>query len=214
MILMCLQGLEDTLLVQMPALRRASITVCGCCHSDSVLRIEQGSFVGAAKLESLVLSGPANVTLMTDSFSMLAELTTVELEACGLSSIPAALTALSGSLTRLALPRNHALQVADEDIKTFLALPQLQMLDLRKRAPQAAVTYEGLRMTELAPWSMRSLQRLCNLQATYHAQHGRLVALEMYYEDEEKSGYDSDSSKEQYFHFEAGGWLHVYDGIL
>jgi len=89
--------------------------------------------------------------------------------------------------------------VAEEDVATILALPQLVLLDLRKHAPHAAVTYENMRLTELAFWSMRSLQHLCNLQAGYHAQHGRLVTLEMYHEDEAAPKYyDTDSDEEAY----------------
>ena len=166
----------------MPALRRASITAYSRLHNRSVLHINRDSFVGAAKLEFFSLHGlgTLQLKLMPDCLSELAGLATIELKECGLTNIPAALTALAGSLTSLALPRNHALQVANEDVVTILALPQLKLLDLRKHAPHVTVTYENVRLTELAFWSMRSLQHLCNLQACYHAQHGHLVALEMY----------------------------------
>lgn len=206
-LVVCLQASQETLLLQMPALRRASFTAQPCymnfIYSHSMLRINRDSFVGAAKLEYLSLTGLATVKLMPDCVSVLAGLATLKLASCGLTCIPAALTALAGSLTHLALPRNHALQMTDEDVMTILALRQLQLLDLRKRAPQAAVTYEGMQMTELAFWSMRSLQRLCNLQAGYHAQHGRLVTLEMYHEDEAAPKYDDTDSEEEAYGTEA-----------
>ena len=146
-----------------------------------MLRIDRDSFAGAAKLEFLSLDKFATVKLMPDCVSGLVGLATLELKGCGLTSIPAALTALSGSLTRLALPRNQALQVSDEDVKTILILQQLKLLDLPEYAPQAAETYDHL--TELAPWSLRSLQHLHDLQAAYHAQHGRLVVLKFCRED-------------------------------
>jgi len=83
--------------------------------------------------------------------------------ACGLASIPSALTALSGSLTTLALPYNDDLQLAEDDVVTLLALRKLQNLDLRK----------------FSLWSPHSLQHLVDLPNAFHARHGHALALQV-----------------------------------
>ncbi len=86
-----------------------------------------------AKLEYLAVRPQHHVLCITRGCYMrLTALATLRLEACGLTGIPSALTALGGSLTTLALPLNDELQLADHDIVTLLALRKLQNLDLRK----------------------------------------------------------------------------------
>jgi len=101
--LFCSQASEQTLLLHMPALRRASFTASGLYFTSNKLHMDRDSFAAAAKLEFLSLTGLATVTLLPDCVSVLAGLATLELAKCGLISIPAALTALAGSLTRLAM---------------------------------------------------------------------------------------------------------------
>ena len=129
----------------------------------------------------------------------LTALATLQLEACGLTSIPAALAALAGSLTSLALSHNDDLQLANDDIVTLLALGKLQNLDLRKshvrkmnHRPVCPMEAEFLKEYEEAAetvaaflqyrpplWSPDSLQHLVNLPSAFRVHHGRTLALQV-----------------------------------
>ncbi len=166
------------------------------------MEISRHSFREAAKLEYLSTNTPASVSLTRDCFAGLTALATLRLEACGLSNIPEALTALSGSLTYLALPNNDDLQVPDYDIRILLALPTLQKLDLRKSRcissmqnvrtvvdvspafKRAAETVAASLHYDPPLWSQRSLQQLVDLPNAFLARHGHTLALQIYQESE------------------------------
>jgi len=134
---------------------------------------------------------------LPDCFAGVPALATVELSSCGLASVPAALTALAGSLTSLAMPHNGDLQLAHGDAATLLALRKLRHLDLRKSSFENALSYMASRRVveelhfEPALWTARSLQHLVTLPDAFRAQHGHALDLLMY-EEEESSEEDDD----------------------
>ena len=184
------------LVLHLPELRRLTLRGSGGSLGD--LEITRHSFREAAKLEYFSTNTPASVTLTRDCFTGVTALATLRLESCGLRNIPDALTALSGSLTLLALPNNHDLQLPDYDTKKVLALAKLQKLDLRK-----SLCVSTIRGPDLSPnftraaqvvatslhydpplWSQRSLQQLVDLPNAFLAQHGHTLALQIYQDNE------------------------------
>ncbi len=113
----------------------------------------------------------------------------LELIDCGLASIPAALTALRGSMTRLAMQSNNALQLEHDDFLTLLSPRQLQTLDLRKYYD----SYDDY-LGERALWSQGSVQHLEDLPAAFWDQCGHALALEfaIVNTDRQVGGYDDD----------------------
>ncbi len=108
----------------------------------------------------------------------------------GLLSIPHALTALSGSLTRLSLRWNDALQLGREDVTVLMALPNLQTLDLVKSDVgdmeyfPAAVNQAGHHpagQMDFTPalWTRRSEQHFAQLPASFLVEHGHALALRL-----------------------------------
>ena len=190
------------LVLHLPELRRLTLRGFGWVAGD--LEITRHSFREAAKLEYFSTNTPATVSLTRDCFTGVTALATLRLEACRLSSIPSALTALSGSLTSLALPNNDDLQLSHYDTQVLLALPKLQKLDLRKahcvssmRDRETVVTVSPAfkRAGEIVVsclaydpplWSQRSLQQLVELPNAYLALHGHTLALQVYDENERR----------------------------
>jgi len=124
---------DDGLLrLSLPALRQA--TLCGNWDRSTLgtLRVDRGSFAEAPQLEYLVLSALGAMTLMPDAFAGLTALARLDLSSCGLTCVPTAVTALSGSLKSLAMPYNNELQLTSSDVRTLLTLRKLQTLDLQK----------------------------------------------------------------------------------
>ena len=138
------------------------------------LDVDWESFRHAGKLQSLSFRGMKTVSLLPDSLVVLPALATLELEDCGIVSIPVALTALTDSLTRLALAANNALQLDSEGFLTLLALRKLRMLDLRKPAPHGP---GGAMATQPLNWSPRSVCHLVKLCPAFMEQHGHMPAL-------------------------------------
>jgi Leucine-rich repeat (LRR) protein len=110
------------------------------------------------------------LTLTPHCFEGLPALATLVLSGCELINVPAALRALACSLTSLSLPYNDDLQLADDDVKTLLALRKLRKLDLaktpRRRVPNGQ-----------SPWSLGSVQQLVDLPSAFSVQHGHGLAL-------------------------------------
>ena len=149
------------------------------------LRFERDSFVGASKLESVLVIRAGLLAIMPDSFVGLTALKARrKLHECGVSHIPAAVTALSGSLTSLVLYGNNALQLTSDDVARVLTLRKLRILNLQKRSfkvvmghPAAANTVAAHLRYQPALWSPRSLQHLIELSSAFVVQHGRALAL-------------------------------------
>jgi len=187
--------------LHLPALRRASIRMCHAANGG--LRLDRDSFCGVTQLEALTFDmyHHQGITLLPDCLAGLPSLATVELARCNLASIPAALTALSGSLRSLSLPWNYALKLTSVDVKTVLALRELRYLDLQKgsfrddddvlshRAADAVISELGC---EPALWTTRSVQHLCELRSSFLAQHSRELNLEL---DEE--GYTDEEYEDE-----------------
>ena len=95
----------------LPELRRLSIY--GDHAASGTLRFDGDSLLVSGKLQALSLRRAGTVTFTPDSFVRLTALATLKLSSCGLIHIPAAVTALAGSLTSLALPLDNDLQMAD-----------------------------------------------------------------------------------------------------
>ena len=193
-----LQVEEGVLRLNLPALRRVGIR-CNCLASGK-LRLDRDSFRGAAGIEFLSLETSKPMTLLPDCFAGLTALATVELERSGLVSVPAALTALSGSLTSLSLSWIDNLQLNDDDVATLLTLRMLRHLDLRKLFFDDAIHYrvaaaavEELRY-EPALWTTRSLQRLVMLPKAFLAQHGHDLDMEVH---QELDVYEESESEEE-----------------
>lgn len=178
-----LQVEEGVVRLQLPALRRLRIN--GVDTTSRRLRLDRDSFRGTAKLKHVWFDAHQSIDMLPDCLVGLPALATVMLSSCGLASIPAALTALRGSLTSLELPYNDALQLTSVGVKTVLALQELQYLDLNKssfadddvvshRASDAVVTELGY---QPALWSVRSVQHLSALSKAFLAQHGRELDL-------------------------------------
>jgi len=172
--------------LRLPALRRANIV--GYRRTNITrgrLDCDQDSFSETEHLRSLRLQEHGTVVLMSNCLACLTVLAKLELESCGLASIPAAVTALEDSLASLALPFNPDLQLADSDVTVLLALRKLRKLDLRKvlsgsqlngalaRAVKAKLRYSP------SLWSVGSLQHLLNLPNDFSARHGHALAVQV-----------------------------------
>ena len=155
------QTQEATLLLRLPGLR--CVALHGFFYTKGSLQISRDSFQKAPKLETLSVNRFEEVILTSDAFAGLTALATVELDGCGLSAIPPALSALSASLTRLALPHNDSLHHGDGDIKTLLTLAKLRKLELQGSAPL----------------NRRSMQTLLNLENAFRAEHGHALAMDV-----------------------------------
>lgn len=108
--------------------------------------------------------------LTLDCFAGLSALSSLELEACGLASIPIALTALEGSLTSLAVPFNNDLQLAHEDVEILLTLRKLRRLDLRKWCVRSTMTRAAVRV--LIRSSVASLRLVARYSPYCASEHG------------------------------------------
>ena len=188
--------------LQLPALRRANIVGYRRTNiTHGRLVCDQDSFSETEQLESLRLQEHGTVVLMSNCLVALTVLATLELESCGLANIPAAVIALEGSLTSLALPFNPDLQLAHSDIATLLALRKLRKLDLRKilsgsqlngalaRAVKAKLRYSP------SLWSVGSLQHLLNLPNAFSARHGHALAVQVCFSKGQRwdiNGYSSE----------------------
>ncbi len=172
--------------LHLPALRRASIH--GDCVASGKLRLDRDSLQGASNLNSLSLETWELVTLLPDCLAGLPALATVELMLCGLVSVPAALTALNGILTSLALSWNDGLQLTDDDVTRLLTLRKLRHLDLRKSFFDDAINYRVAAATvealhyEPALWTTRSLQCLVALPCAFLTQHGHALEMQVHQE--------------------------------
>ncbi len=182
---------DDGLLrLHLPALRQA--TLCGNCDRGTVgtLRVDRDSFAEPPQLEYLVLSALGAMTVMPDAFTGLTALARLDLSECGLIRVPTAVTALSGSLTSLAMPYNNELQLTADDVRTLLALRKLQTLDLQKEpfehvlAGGAAASVTAQLHYGPALWSQRSLQHLVALPNIFLARHGHALALRLSWDDD------------------------------
>ena len=185
-----LQVQEAVLRMHLPQLRHLELVgVEEIQHTPAGLCLDRSSLQETAKLESLALKYPGPVvTLQPDCFTGLTALASLELSACGLASIPSAVTALVDSLTSLALPCNDGLQLADDDIATLLALQKLRQLDLQKSPfgeafedvdTDLANAVESHLRYEPVLWSQRSFQRLVQLPGAFLAQHGHVPVLKV-----------------------------------
>ena len=121
-----------------------------------------------------------------DCFAGLTKLATLDLPECRLAKIPAALTALEGSLTSLVLTYAEGLELAHDDVTILLALRNLRKLDIRRRWFQleragnaAAAELRG----ELIWWNRSSMARLVDLPIAFYEQHGH--KLTMIWDDED-----------------------------
>jgi len=179
---------EKAVRLHRPDLRHVRIvsgTGPGNAPEDARLRFDRESFSKAAKLASLVLDTPGTTTLTQDCFVGLRTLVKLELKACGLVSISKALTSLAGCLTKLALPLNNRLQLADSDIATLPTLRKLRKLDVRKSSLKNALTTAdtaaaaaAVTLTYEPPlWSLRSLQHLVSVPNAFLAHHGHALSL-------------------------------------
>ena len=189
---------DGTLLLSLPAPQRAAVVSYQWDHpsphsSRGTLHVDRNSC--SETTQALSLSIAKNLTLTVDCLTGLPALAALELDQCSLTSVPTVVTALAYSLTDLARPYNDALQLADGDIATLLALQKLRQLDLRKNAfedillngdlGQAAAAVEEHLQYDLPLWSRRSLQHLVDLPNAFRAQHGHALTLRM--EDLEES---------------------------
>ena len=174
---------EGTLHLHLPALRRLDIAGL---RQRGRLRLDRDSLLEASQLEFLSLEALEAATLMPDCLTGLTALATLELKGCGLVLIPTALTALQGSLTRLALPFNDNLQLAESDFAILLTLRKLRMLDMQKYSltepldNMAAVALSAHVRYVPAPWSERSLQHLVTLQSAFQSKHRIVLALDVH----------------------------------
>jgi len=186
---------EGTLRLHLPALRR--LDIAGLRNRER-LRLDWDSLREASQLEFLSLEALAAVTLIPGCLTGLTALATLELKGCGLVLIPTALTALQGSLTRLALPFNDNLQLAETDVAILLALRKLRMLDMQKYSltnpldNTAAVALSAHVRYVPAPWSERSLQHLVTLQSAFQSKHGIVLALDVHVESDNDSASEDD----------------------
>jgi len=160
------------------------------CSEAATLRLEPDSFRNAAQLTSLAFTSARQLMLTADCLVGLTTLARLSIYDCGLVSIPPALEALGGSLTRLALLYNNALELTHGDVKVLLALHKLRTLDLRKdnlldyieeSDDLRDVAYEAARAVQAklhftpSVWSNCSMQHLMELSAAYYAEHGRVL---------------------------------------
>jgi len=181
-----LQALEEPLrLHHLPELRRLALE--GDRPDSGTLHFDKDSFLGSGKLEYLSVHRPGRLAIMPDSFVGLTALATLELLDCHPSHIPAAVTALSGSLASLSLSFNGALQLTDDDVGRLLTLRKLRGLDLRKRSfvmelglAAAARTVAAQLRYQPALWSPRSLQHLIELSNAFVMRDGRALALRVW----------------------------------
>ncbi len=189
---------DGVLRLHLPELQRSSIW--RTYLASGTLRIDADSFRVSSKLQALSLDHCGTVSLTPDSLTRLTALATFKLDTCGLVRVPAAVTALAGSLTSLALPYNDGLQLTDDGCTRLLTLKKLKNLDLQKSCVDMALHIAGLTAPNAVlqhldnnanPWSPQSLQHLVELPGAFLAQNGRLLALTMYKEDSS----DEDSSE-------------------
>ncbi len=159
----------------------------------ATLTLDADSFRSAAQLTSLAFTSARRLVLMPDCLMGLTALVRLTIYDCGLASIPSALEALGGSLTRLALPYNDAMQLAHNDVTVLLALRRLRMLDLRKTnaldllddnedleqaAGQVANAVVAKLHFEPSTWSNLHVQQFAELAASFALEHGRKLALQ------------------------------------
>lgn len=148
------------------------------------MTVDPDSFQHTAQLMCLSFAGTRPLVLMPDSLAGLTALARLTIRDGGLVSVPAALEALGGSLTRLALPWNDGLQLEHQDVVVLLTLRQLRTLDLRKSDLEDVVEQlEDLTDPDTADeavqmvtdtvgcvpsvWSNRSLQHLMELPVSF-----------------------------------------------
>jgi len=177
---------EGLLRLHLPALRHASI---GAQEWEGTrLTVDRDSFQSASKLTSLMFESQKPLSLTADCFTGLKALASLKIYDGDLVSIPPALTALEDSLTRLELPYNDALQLADEDLMVLLALRKLQIVDLIKSdledtenltvaARQAARVVTAQLQYGPSVWTSQSLQYVAELPVAFLEEHGRRLAL-------------------------------------
>lgn len=147
--------------------------------------MDRSSF-SAAQPERISIN-QIRLSLTTGCFGGMTALAMLKLNKCGLTTVPAALTALAGSLTSLELRHNDDLQLADDDVTVLLALGKLQKLNLQKLChevpTEAANLVAGALIAQdgsgLVLWTQRSVQLLEELSATFLMQHGRALALQV-----------------------------------
>ncbi len=178
----CVQKEEGSLRLHLPNLRL--VTIYGLRSKGGRLHIDRDSFQEAAKLESLALYNPGNrVTMQPDCFAGLTALASIELQKCGLTEVPSALTALDGSLTSLMLKNNDDLQLTDDGFTTLLGLRKLRCVNLQKssfksafRDGEVAVARAGKAHLHYDPplWSLRSMQNLVRLPRVFLLAHGHV----------------------------------------
>jgi len=194
---------DGVLRLHLPELQRSSIW--RTYLASGTLRIDADSFRVSSKLQALSLDRGGTVLLSPDSFSRLSALAMLKLDTCGLIGIPAAVTALAGSLTSLALADNDDLQLTSDGCTHLLALKKLTTLDLQKSGMDAALHRAGVtaphavlaHLNETAnPWSPQSLQHLVELPGAFLAQNGHSLALTMFKEWKDSSDDDSSAGEE------------------
>ena len=87
---------------------------------------------------------------------------------------------MGASLTRLALPYDGSLEVADGDVQMLLTLSKLRKLDLRSSRHKPA------------PWSLSSLQNMLTLPAAFLTRRGHALAVDVEGDDKQDENYYSD----------------------
>lgn len=97
-----------------------------------VLHVTPASFGGATGLTSLLLRCHNQVQLEGDCFNSLSVLEDLTLRKCGPTAIPAALSAMQGTLRVLDLSSNRELQIDQAGLATLLALSVLESIDLHE----------------------------------------------------------------------------------
>ena len=188
-----LQVSEGTLRLRLPDLRRAMFDgvfrdQMELPDTPASLLLDRDSFKDAAKVETLEICTYGTLTLLPDCFTALTALHTLRLYDCGLANIPAALTALAGSLTSLTVSYTTELQLDSDVVATLLLLRTLRKLHLPKTSLSTAMRDSGTAAADVleahlgfqpALWTTRSLQHLVELPGAFLAQNGHALALHL-----------------------------------
>ena len=158
-----------------------------------MLEVDADSFPHAAQLTSLAFTRARPLVLTPGCLTGLTALARLTVYDCGLAGVPAAVGALGGSLTRLALPFNDELQLTHDGVAVLLALRHLQTLDLRKTdvldlldgdedleqaACQVADAVTAKLHFDPSTWSDYSVQQIAELAASFALEHGRKLAIQ------------------------------------
>ena len=174
---------NNTLLLSgLPELR--SCTICGSEPATPLnMRIDGASFSGAPQLQELHIENDQGLQLQHDSFQQLSALTWLGLKRCGLSSVPANMSAIGATLCALDLSHNR-IELDGAAVADILQCSSLRAIDLYRQdistwqsmlGPEWDSVDQQIAWEQVLPtkFCVNSLTHLLHLTFAFGMQHGR-----------------------------------------